>query len=100
MRHLTMAMALLAVVASGNVTAQRKPYRGVNDTYAPPQFASRAGWSIRAAHLKELVLASAGLVPMPDRTPLRAEVFGQVTRADYSVSKVYFESLPGFFVTG
>ncbi len=27
-------------------------------------------------------------------------VFGEVTRADYIVSKVYFESLPGFFVTG
>jgi dienelactone hydrolase len=37
---------------------------------------------------------------MPDRTPLQAQVFGQITRPDYSVSKVYFESLPGFFVTG
>jgi dienelactone hydrolase len=27
-------------------------------------------------------------------------VFGEVKQADYSVSKVYFESLPGFFVTG
>ena len=27
-------------------------------------------------------------------------VFGDVTHADYTVSKVYFESLPGFFVTG
>ena len=100
MRHLIVAVAALAVLAGAGVTAQRKPYRGVNDTYAPPQFASRAGWSIRAAHLKELVLASAGLVPMPDRTPLNAQVFGQIVHADYSVSKVYFESLPGFFVTG
>ena len=37
---------------------------------------------------------------MPTRTPLRAVVFGEVTHADYSVSKVYFESLPGFLVTG
>ena len=100
MRHLMSALAVLAVLTSGSLTAQRKPYRGVNDTYAAPQFASRAGWNIRAAHLKELVLASAGLLPMPNRTPLNAEVFGQVTRPDYTVSKVYFESLPGFFVTG
>ena len=37
---------------------------------------------------------------MPDRTPLGANVFGDLTRPDYIVSKVYFESLPGFFVAG
>ena len=100
MRHLTMAMAVVALVSSVSVTAQRKPYRGVNDTYTAPQFSSRAGWTIRAAHIKELVLASAGLLPMPDRTPLNAQVFGEITHPDYRVSKVYFESLPGFIVAG
>jgi hypothetical protein len=100
MRYFVVTMAAVAVIASASTAAQRKPYRGVNDRYAAPQFASRASWSIRAAHLRELVLASAGLLPMPDRTPLRAQVFGQITRPDYSVSKVYFESLPGFFVAG
>jgi hypothetical protein len=37
---------------------------------------------------------------MPDKSPLNASVFGEVPHADYTVSKVYFESLPGFFVTG
>ena len=37
---------------------------------------------------------------MPDRTPLNAQVFGEIKHPDYIVSKVYFESLPGFFVTG
>src|SRR5918994_5315767 len=100
MRYVVIAMAALAVLASENVTAQRKPYRGVNDTYAAPQFTSRAAWNIRAAHIRELVLASAGLLPMPDRTPLSANVFGDIPHPDYIVSKVYFESLPGFFVTG
>ena len=100
MRHLVIATAAVAILAGGGLTAQRKPYRGVNDTYAAPQFTSRASWNIRAAHLTELVLASAGLLPMPERTPLNANVFGDVTRDDYIVSKVYFESLPGFFVTG
>ena len=36
MRHLLIATLLLAVVAGGSLTAQRKPYRGVNDTYTPP----------------------------------------------------------------
>ena len=46
------------------------------------------------------MLASAGLLPLPDKTPLRPSVFGEVTRDGYRVAKVYFESLPGFFVTG
>ena len=101
MRHALIAgAAALVILADAGLTAQRKPYRGVNDTYAPPKFTSRAAWSIRAAHIKELVLASAGLLPMPERTPLGANVFGELKRADYIVSKVYFESLPGFFVTG
>src|SRR5688572_23773697 len=91
MRRLVIAVVSLAVLAGIGVTAQRKPYRGVNDTYAAPQFMTRAGWNIRAAHLRELVLASAGLLPMPDRTPLGAQVFGDLTRPDYIVSKVYFE---------
>ena len=100
MRYLVIATAAVAVLAGGGLTAQRKPYRGVNDTYTAPQFTSRATWNIRAAHLRELVLASAGLLPMPDRTPLNANVFGDLKRDDYIVSKVYFESLPGLFVTG
>src|SRR5918996_3675444 len=100
MRYLMIAMAVLAVFAGDSVTAQRKPYRGVNDTYAAPQFTSRAAWNIRAAHIRELVLASAGLLPMPDRAPLNANVFGDIPHPDFIVSKVYFESLPGFFVTG
>src|SRR5688572_30740871 len=100
MRKLLIATAMLTALAAGNASAQRKPYRGVNDTYAPPQFSSRTAWSIRAAHIRELVLASAGLLPMPERTPLGATVFGDLTRPDYIVSKVYFESLPGFFVAG
>src|SRR4029434_9090293 len=54
----------------------------------------------RAAYLREHILATAGLLPQPAKTPLNAHVFDEKRHADYSVSKVYFESLPGFFVTG
>jgi hypothetical protein len=37
---------------------------------------------------------------MPERTPLNVSIFGEIKHPDYIVSKVYFESLPGFFVTG
>ncbi len=63
-------------------------------------FASRAEWDARAAYVREHILASAGLLPLPDRTPLNPVVFDELKRDGYTVSKVYFESLPGFFVTG
>src|SRR5918994_3922121 len=81
--------------------AQAPPhYRTLNDRFDPPRFTSAEAWAPRARYIREHILASAGLMPMPERTPLRPVVFGDVPHADYIVSKVYFESLPGFFVTG
>jgi hypothetical protein len=75
-------------------------YRGVNDKYPPPKHVSLEEWKPRAAYLREHILASAGLLPLPEKTPLNPVIFGEVAHTDYAVSKVYFESLPGFFVTG
>lgn len=108
MRHLLIASSAFAlfVVSGGQDTAaqkgdpQRPPYRTLNDTFAAPQYTSLDEWKRRAAYVREHILASAGLLPMPARTPLGTNIFGEVTHPDYRVSKVYFESLPGFFVTG
>ena len=54
----------------------------------------------KAAELREHILVSNGLTPMPEKTPLNAHVFGRIEREDYSVEKVYFEAYPGFFTTG
>ena len=99
-KALSTAMLFAVLTGGASSSAQRTPYRTLNDTFAPPHFASADEWNRRAAHLRELILASAGLLPMPERAPLNANVFGEITRSDYRVSKVYFESLPGFFVTG
>ena len=37
---------------------------------------------------------------MPTKTPLNAVIHGKIERPEYTVEKVYFESMPGFFVTG
>jgi hypothetical protein len=94
------ACALAALAAAVQTPAGPSPYRTLDDRFDPPHFATVDAWKPRAAYLREHVLASAGLLPLPEKTPLRPSIFGEVRRADYSVSKVYFESLPGFFVTG
>jgi dienelactone hydrolase len=67
-------------------------------TFTP--FVGRDAWVARARFLREQVLVSAGLWPMPEKGPLNAHLFGRIERGDYSVEKVYFESHPGFYVTG
>jgi dienelactone hydrolase len=62
--------------------------------------ASREAWAPRAAAVKRQILISQGIWPMPTKTPLNAVVHGAIDQGDYTVEKAYFESFPGFFVTG
>jgi dienelactone hydrolase len=94
------SVALALLVGGSGLSAQRPPYRTLNDTFDAPHYTSAEEWTRRAAYLREHILASAGLLPMPERTPLHAVVFGEIKHPEYTVSKVYFESLPGFLVTG
>ena len=57
-------------------------------------------WTRRAERVRRQILVSQGLWPMPTKTPLNAVVHGRIERDNYTVEKVYFESLPGFHVTG
>jgi hypothetical protein len=94
-----LAAGMLAAVVTAQTPAP-SPYRTLDDRFAPPKYTSASEWNGRAAYLREHVLASAGLLPLPEKTPLGPTIFGEIRKSDYSVSKVYFESLPGFFVTG
>lgn len=66
--------------------------------FAPP--ASKAEWEERAAFVRRRILVSQGLWPMPHKTPLEAVIHGRIDGGDYTVEKVYFQSVPGLFVTG
>ena len=57
-------------------------------------------WKARAEQLKQRVLIANGLWPMPNKTPLQSVIHGKVQRDGFTVEKVYFQSLPGHFVTG
>jgi len=68
--------------------------------FAPPVFQTRAAWEIRAAHLRKQIQFAAGLLPMPEKQPIHAEVFGHLERKGYSVEKVLLETMPGFYLGG
>jgi dienelactone hydrolase len=66
--------------------------------FTPPK--TKEEWEKRRQQVKEQVLVANGLWPMPKKTPLNAEIHGKIERDGYTVEKVYFESYPGFYVTG
>src|SRR6185503_7224492 len=65
-----------------------------------PEIRSRAEWEARAKEIREHMLVSCGLWPLPEKTPLNAQIFDRIERDGYSVEKVYFQSYPGFYVAG
>lgn len=63
-------------------------------------YPSHQVWLERAAFLRKQILAAAGLLPLPDKKPVRAEVFGRLDREGYSIEKVLLETYPGFWLGG
>ena len=61
---------------------------------------TRGEWDRRAAFLRKQILFSAGLLPLPEKTPLNPRSGETVVHEDYSVSAVLLETYPGFFLGG
>ncbi len=61
---------------------------------------SLEAWQQRADTLRHQLLVSQGLWPMPTKTTLQSVIHGRIDQETYTIEKVYFESMPGFFVTG
>ena len=83
--------------------APAQQWPAVKDLDTPrefPKITSRGEWQARAKEIREQVLVSCGLWPMPEKTPLQPYVFGKIERDGYSVEKVYFQPLPGFYLGG
>lgn len=66
--------------------------------FIPPK--TPAEWEKRSAEVRQRILVSTGLWPMPAKTPANVKIHGLVKRDGFTVEKVYFESYPGHFVTG
>lgn len=60
---------------------------------------SREEWESRRAELRREYFDMLGLWPLPERTPLQAQVTGTLTRDGYRVEKLHFQSRPGLYVT-
>jgi dienelactone hydrolase len=115
LKHLPLAAALLLCLSSSLFAAdlpralpagtlpndiRLQPQKDLNGYFPFALSKTRAEWDARSEFVRHQILVSQGLWPMPTKTPLNAVIHGKIDRPDYSVEKVYFESTPGFFVTG
>jgi dienelactone hydrolase len=66
--------------------------------FVPPK--SQSEWRTRHQQIKKQVLVSTGLWPMLARTVIEPVIHGRIQRDGYTIEKVYFESLPGHYVSG
>jgi dienelactone hydrolase len=97
------ALNLAGRQAGAQVSGQdaRNTHIVTTTTHMPlPQFTSIEAWKQRKAFLRNRILVSAGLSPMPQKTPLNAQVFGKIEGQGYTIEKVLLETLPGFYLGG
>lgn len=94
----------LAPVARGDslpaADQRAAPPRTLNTLRSFPDIAARRDWQARAREIREHILVSCGLWPLPEKTPLNARIFGRIERDGYSVEKVYLQTYPGFYLAG
>ncbi len=57
-------------------------------------------WSERRDWVRQRILLAAGLLPMPERAPLKPRIWDEFVDHDIRIAKVSFETLPGLTVTG
>lgn len=62
--------------------------------------ASKEAWPARREEIIRRIAVSAGLWPQPTKTPLNAVIHKKIDQGDYTVEAVFFESMPGHYVTG
>jgi regulator of RNase E activity RraA/dienelactone hydrolase len=71
-----------------------------NTHFRMRDYKSLAEWEARKKQLREQILFSAGLEPMPEKTPMRSEIFGKLDGDDYTIEKVLLETRPGYWLGG
>ena len=100
MKSKLLFLAVLAASFANAEDTRLQPPKDLNGYFPFNPPSSLSEWDMRKDYVRRQILVAEGLYPMPTRTPLNAVVHGKVEGDGFTVEKVYFESAPGFFVTG
>src|ERR1019366_1902845 len=99
----TCAFSVRLAAQAGTVPAEdtRNTTIVSTNTHLPlPSFSSLSAWENRKSFLRNQILVSTGLSPMPEKTSLHPQVFGKIEGRGYTIEKVLIETLPGFYLGG
>jgi cephalosporin-C deacetylase-like acetyl esterase len=92
-------LLLLAAASPEQITHYlTREARRITDR-AAQEIASRESWEKVRDQRRREMRNMLGLDPWPARTPLHVQIRGRIEKADYSIEKIAFESLPKFYVT-
>lgn len=99
-RYFCFALTLALAASVGAADLRRQPPKDLDGYFpwTPPD--SQKQWVVRAQKVREQMRVSLGLWPLPSREPLRTVIHSPVAREGYTVERVFFEAMPGFYVTG
>ena len=81
-------------------TRAKVPPRNLDTHRTFPTLTSREQWEARRNSIRQHILVSCGLYPLPPKTPLKPKIFDRVVRDGYTIEKVYFQTYPGFYLAG
>ncbi|MBB5030886.1 alpha/beta hydrolase family protein [Prosthecobacter vanneervenii] len=98
--HLFLLATLACTSLSQAEDIRQQPPKDLNGYFPFNPPSSLSEWDVRKEQVRRQILVAEGLWPMPTKTPLNAVVHGKVEGDGFTVEKVYFESAPGFYVTG
>jgi dienelactone hydrolase len=96
----SVVVSLIGLTRGSSADVRSNPLKDLNGYFPFQPPASLEEWKMRREEVRRRILVSQGLWPEPTKTPLRAVVHGKIDGGEYTVEKVFFESAPGFFVTG
>ncbi len=96
------AFADVRVLPDGQTPKDKRldPPKDLNGYFPMEVPASKEAWAQRADTIRKQTLVSQDLWPMPTKAPMKPVIHGLIERDDFTVDRVYFESFPGFYVTG
>ena len=96
----TLLLALIAATIAKAEDIRLQEPKDLNGYFPFNPPSSLSEWDERREQVRRQILVSQGLWPMPTKTPLNPVIHGKVEGDGFTVERVYFESAPGFYVTG
>ncbi|WP_437193704.1 GDSL-type esterase/lipase family protein [Planctomicrobium sp. SH527] len=85
------------IVGDSRLSKGRELYDRYHPWVPPTSFEE---WKVESEKIRQRVLVSNGLWPMPEKQQIKPVIHGKLDMGDYTVEKVFFESSPGLLVTG